>query len=710
MSQARGVYVVAASRGTGKSLVTLGLVDVMSTHADRLAFLRPITATEPGADPDADPLVRLVGGRLGVTSARGAVSRAQARALLADGRRDEVHRRCVEVWAELAADADVVIVDGSDFEDGRDLGVELDLNTELANHFGAVVVAVVGAGPTTHTAGTPQSDVAAIVESVDLARKEVLAAGCSLAAVMVNRTPTELLEPARAAVHRGASGRPVYVLPETPELAWPSVAEIADGVGARVLTGADRLAARDVRSVRIAAMAVEHFLTLLDDGTLVITPGDRADVLVATVASALLPQYPVPAAVLLTGGIDPHPAIAGMLRDAPFPVLAVDEDTFGVARAVAEVHADLARAGARTVATALGVFHAATDTAELVERLALPRPVRMTPVRFAHELLRRAAAQRRRIVLPEGTEPRIQQAAEILVRRGVCELVLLGDPVSVADVAAAHGVDLAGVEVIDPATSEHREALAREYARLRAHRGVDLETARETVLDVSFFGTLMVHLGLADGMVSGAAHTTAHTIRPALQIIGTTEGVSTVSSVFLMCLPEKVLAYGDCAIVPDPTAEQLADIAIASAETAARFGIEPRVAMLSYSTGASGSGASVDKVRRATDLVHSRRPDLAVEGPIQYDAAVNASIAASKLPGSAVAGQATVFVFPDLNTGNNTYKAVQQSSGAVAIGPVLQGLAKPVNDLSRGATVTDVINTVVITAIQAQHEPDGGQR
>lgn len=692
---------MAANPGTGKSLVTLGLVDVMRTHADSLAFLRPLTATEHGADPDDDPLVRLVRDRLGVTAARGAMSRAEARALLADGHRDEVHRRAVEVYTELAAQADVVIVDGSDFEDGRDLGVEFDLNTELANHLGAVVVAVVGAA-----GGAAGGEVGAVVESVDLARKEVVAAGCSLAAIMVNRVPTELLEPVRDQVHLGASGRPVYVLPETPELAWPNVAEVAAGIGARVVGGGDRLADRDVRSVRVAAMTVEHFLTLLGDGALVITPGDRADVLVATLASSLSSSFPVPAGVLLTGGIAPHPTIAGILRDAPFPVLALDEDTFTAARAVADVRADLAHAGARTLATGLRVFHEATDTAELVERLALPRAVRMTPVRFAHELVQRAAAQRRRIVLPEGTEPRIQQAAEILVRRGVCDLVLLGAPDEVAAVAAAHGTDLGGVEVVDPATSEHRERFAVEHARLRAHRGVDLETSRDTVVDVSYFGTLMVHLGLADGMVSGAAHTTAHTIRPALQLIGTTEGVDTVSSVFLMCLPDRVLAYGDCAIVPDPTAEQLADIAVASADTAARFGVEPRVAMLSYSTGESGTGAAVDKVRRATALVRERRPDLAVEGPIQYDAAVNASIAASKLPGSTVAGQATVFVFPDLNTGNNTYKAVQQSAGAVAIGPVLQGLAKPVNDLSRGATVTDVINTVVITAIQAQTPPE----
>ena len=708
MSAARGVYVLGATAGSGKSLVTLGLVDLLHGHADALAFFRPITATPASVDPDDDPMVRLVRDRFGVGAARGALSREQARALLAEGRREEVYRRCVEVWAELAAQADVVVVDGTDVEDGRDLGVELDLNTELANHVGAAVVAVVGgATPRGPHAGGDDEAVAGVVESVDLARRSVLEAGCSLAAVLANRVPAGLVEAARGAVHRGASGRPVYVLPETPELAWPSVAEIAQDTGAQVRSGEERLVDRDVRGVRVAAMAVEHFLDLLGDSTLVLTPGDRADVLVATVASASSPGCPVPAAVLLTGGLAPHPRIAGMLAGAPFPVLAVDDDTFSAARAVDAVRADLGRAGARTVATALGVFAAATDAQELVERLAVPRPARMTPVRFAHELVLRAAAQRRRVVLPEGTEPRIQQAAEILVARGVCDLVLLGEPGVVAEVAAAHGTDLSGVEVVDPATSEHRERFAQEYARVRASRGVDLATARDAVQDVSLFGTSMVHLGLVDGMVSGAAHTTAHTIRPALQVIGTTEGVDTVSSVFLMCLPDRVLAYGDCAVVPDPTAEQLADIAVASAATAARFGIEPRVAMLSYSTGRSGSGPSVDKVRRATDLVRSRRPDLTVEGPIQYDAAVDASVAASKLPGSAVAGQATVFVFPDLDTGNTTYKAVQQSSGAVAIGPVLQGLAKPVNDLSRGATVTDVITTVAITAVQAQAVDEG---
>ncbi len=693
---------VAATAGTGKSLVSVGLLALMRSSTDTVAFLRPLAEPRPSVDgheqdPDTDPLVVLVRDAMGVPAelARGGVPRAKARALLAAGERDELFRRCVAAYSDLAARADVVIVDGSDYGDGRRLGDELDLNTELANHLGAMVVAVVsGAG----------QDTAALVQSVDLARKEVLAAGCALAAVLVNRVPVELVEQTRATVHRGASGRPVYVLPETDELDRPSVAEVATAVGARRIGGSTNLD-RDVRSVRVAAMTVEHVLPLLTDGALVITPGDRADVVVATVAMALSAQQPVPAAVLLTGGIPLADSVLALLPTAPFPVLALDTDTYTAAHAVGGVHGELAPGNPRKIATALGVWNAGVDAAELVERLALPRPERMSPVRFSYELMQQASAQRRRIVLAEGTEPRILRAAEIIRRRGVCELVLLGNAAQVGELAGTAGVDLTGIEVLDPEASPERERYAAEYARLRAHRGVDLEQAREVMTDVSYFATMMVHLGHADGMVSGAVHTTAQTLRPALEFIKTAPGVSTASSVFLMCLPDRVLVYGDCAVIPDPDAAQLTDIAVASADTAARFGITPRVAMLSYSTGASGTGTAVEKVREATARVRERRPDLPVEGPIQYDAAVNASVAATKLPGSEVAGRATVFVFPDLNTGNNTYKAVQQSAGAVAIGPVLQGLRRPVNDLSRGATVEDVINTVAITAVQAQDRP-----
>ena len=342
------------------------------------------------------------------------------------------------------------------------------------------------------------------------------------------------------------------------------------------------------------------------------------------------------------------------------------------------------------------------DGDELLARFDLPRTDVVTPLRFLHELISRARADRRRIVLPEGEDARVLRAAEILQRRDVCDLVVLGPAAAVRELASREGVDLTGIELVDPADSPDLERYAQEYARLRAHKGVDAERAREVMQEGAYFGTMMVHLGDVDGMVSGAAHTTANTIRPALEFVKTKPGVSIVSSVFFMLLPDRALVYGDCAVNPDPDAQQLADIAVASAATAAQFGVDPRVAMLSYSTGASGSGQSVDKVRAATELVRERAPELKVEGPLQYDAAVNASVAASKMPGSEVAGQATVFVFPDLNTGNNTYKAVQQSSGAVAVGPVLQGLNKPVNDLSRGTTVEDIVNTVAITAIQAQ--------
>jgi phosphate acetyltransferase len=313
------------------------------------------------------------------------------------------------------------------------------------------------------------------------------------------------------------------------------------------------------------------------------------------------------------------------------------------------------------------------------------------------------------VVLPEGTDERILRATEVVLRRGVAGVTLLGPVDQVRGRAAALGLDIGAAAVLDPVAPEAhetRERFAATYATARAHKGVTLRQARDVVVDVSYFGTLMVLEGLADGMVSGAAHTTAHTIRPAFEVIRTVPGVRTVSSVFFMCLADRVLVYGDCAIIPDPDAGQLADIAVSSAATARRFGVEPRVAMLSYSTGESGTGAEVDKVREATRLVREREPGLPVEGPIQYDAAVDASVARAKLPGSEVAGQATVFVFPDLNTGNNTYKAVQRSAGAVAVGPVLQGLRRPVNDLSRGCTVADVVNTVAITAIQAQAAAD----
>ncbi|TKV28865.1 phosphate acetyltransferase [Arthrobacter sp. NamB2] len=686
----RGIYVSAMTNGSGKSLISLGLADMLHRHADRVGFFRPIVE---GSDPAADPMVRLMQRAfdLPANRARGGLTRAEARALLVTGDRAEIDARCVAIYSEIAAECDVVIVEGTDLS-GNDAAVEFDLNARLANNLGAMVLAVVGA---------KDMSVEEAADTVDVARRELDAAKVSLLAMMVNRAADDAVTAISEHVRPGRSGRPVYVIPELTEISQPTVSEVSTELGARQIAGNSNLE-RDVTSVRVAAMNVGNFLHLLTDGALVIVPGDRADVLVATLASSFSPEFPVPSGMILTGGLAPDPNILALLAQAPFPVFSLDDDTYTAARRVSEVRGEIASGLRRKAAAALGAWSRQVDENELLERLELPRPVTITPLRFLHELIQRARSERRHIVLPEGEDVRVLKAAEILRRRDVCDLTVLGPEARVRERAAGQGIDLTGLTLIDPAASELREEFAAEYARLRAHKNVSLDQARERMLEGAYFGTMMVQLGRVDGMVSGAAHTTANTIRPALEFVKTKDGVKIVSSVFLMLLQDRVLVYGDCAVNPEPNEEQLADIAIASAETAAQFGVEPRIAMLSYSTGESGHGGAVDEVRRATEIVRRQRPDLAVEGPIQYDAAVDASVAASKLPGSSVAGQATVFIFPDLNTGNNTYKAVQQSAGAVAVGPVLQGLRKPVNDLSRGCTVEDIVNTVAITAVQAQ--------
>ncbi len=329
-------------------------------------------------------------------------------------------------------------------------------------------------------------------------------------------------------------------------------------------------------------------------------------------------------------------------------------------------------------------------------------PTAVTPLAFQADLIERARADRKRIVLPEPDDDRVLQAAAQVLAAGIADITFVGDADYVAKRAGELGLDLSAAQVVSVNDPAYLERYAEEFARLRAKKGVTLEQAREKVTDVSYFGTMMVHMGDADGMVSGAAHTTAHTIVPSFQIIKTAPGVSVVSSIFLMAMKDRVWAFGDCAVNPNPTAEQLADIAVTSARTAAQFGVTPRVAMLSYSTGTSGSGPDVDVVVEATRLAREKAPELAIEGPIQFDAAVDEAVASKKLPGSEVAGKATVFVFPELEAGNIGYKAVQRSSGALAVGPILQGLNKPVNDLSRGALVEDIVNTVALTAVQAQ--------
>jgi phosphate acetyltransferase len=696
------VYVTALEPGTGKSAVVLGLAELLSRRAGRIGFFRPLIASEQIPDPD----IELIRARYDLPQSYSqsyAATGDDLHALRNHDQYDVLFKRILTAYRDLAAGVDALIVDGSDYSQAS-RGVEADLNIDLANHLDCAVLLVVG--------GVGRS-AEAVIDAVQLSLATLLDRGGTVLGTVCNRVDPAVADEVRRRLPQVEGAGAGFVLPELAMLAAPTVAEVASALSARYLHPPDGAAAdavsarREVSRVIVGAMSLPSFLERVGQDDLLITPGDRADLIAGCLAAHLSGTYPSIAGMVLTGGLSSEPIrrlIAGF-GDAGVPVIEVGTDTYPTVTAVNRIRGAITAASPRKIAAVLRLFEEHVDPEELMRRMALRRPTRVTPLMFEHDLAERARATRKHIVLPEGDDDRILLAAEQLLRGGsdesIVELTLLGVESRVRERAAALGLDLIGVRIVDPVTSPWLDDFAETYHRLRRHKGVTPALAHDTMTDPSYFGTMMVHQGLADGMVSGALHTTAHTIRPAFEFIRTAPGVSVVSSVFLMCLADRVLVYGDCAVLPNPDAEQLAEIAISAAATATMFGIEPRIAMLSYSTGESGSGADVDRVREATAIARARRPDLLLEGPIQYDAAIDPDVARTKMPENAVAGRATVFVFPDLNTGNNTYKAVQRSSNAVAIGPVLQGLAKPVNDLSRGARVADIVNTVAITAIQA---------
>ncbi|WP_419997929.1 phosphate acetyltransferase [Streptomyces boninensis] len=702
----RSVYMASVGRRDGRQVVDLGMMELLTRQVDRVGVFRPL------AHDGTDPVFDLLRARYRLGQAPGSVlgmSYEEASGVQAAHGTDELVSRLVDRFHDIAADFEAVLVLGSDYAD-TNIPAELTLNARLANEFGAVVIPVVG--------GLNQS-AESVVAEVRNAHDAYTSLGCDVLAMIANRVDDSHAQ--RAARELGGHlPVPVYVLPEDPALSAPTVSQIKDELGAEVLLGDASGMARDVRDYVFGGAMLPSFLPALKEGCLVVTPGDRADLIVGALAAHSAAAPPIAGVVLTLGE---HPGAETMTlaeRLAPgTPVLGVSGLSFPTAEKIFALQGKLNAATPRKADIALGLFESHVDAAQLTGRLNVAPSGRITPMMFEHMLIERARGRRRHVVLPEGTEERVLRAAEVLLRRNVCDLTLLGDEAAIRRKIGELGISLplhgpdeappdsgnAFCRVIDPTVSPLRDRFAELYAKYRAHKGVSVELAHDVVADVNYFGTLMVQEGLADSMVSGSVHSTAATVRPAFEIIKTAPGASIVSSVFFMCLADRVLVYGDCAINPDPNAEQLADIAIQSADTAAKFGVQPRVAMLSYSTGTSGTGADVDKVRQATELVRERRPDLLIEGPIQYDAAVDPSVAATKAPGSPVAGQATVLIFPDLNTGNNTYKAVQRSANAIAVGPVMQGLRKPVNDLSRGALVQDIINTVAITAIQAQGDP-----
>ncbi len=679
------IYVASPEGETGKSTIALGILNRLAAIVPKVGVFRPITRRE-----ERDYILELLLSQsdaglsyeecVGVTYQR---LHEDPEGAIAD---------IVDRYHAVAERCDAMVIVGSDYTDVA-TPTELAVNARIAVNLGAPVVLSVRAFDR-----TPEE----IAQAIELCIVELAAQHAHTAAVVANRCkPEEMEAVAKACQDLGA---PVYVIPEEPLLVAPTVGELLTAVDGTLIHGDTSLLGREVRHVMVAGMTAEHVLERLQEGSAVITPGDRSDVVLAVASAHAAEGFPSISTIILNGGLPLHREVGRLVTGIGLrlPIVATELGTFATASAVANTKGRVTANSESKIDTALQLMDRHVDIGDMLRRLAIPIPTVTTPQMFAYQLMERARADRKRIVLPEGDDDRILQAAGRLLRRGIAELTILGEETQVRARASELGVDLSEAAVLNPRTSDLREKFAEQYAEIRKKKGVTLEQARDVVEDVSYFGTMLVHNNIVDGMVSGAAHTTAHTVRPSFEIIKTQPGVSTVSSIFLMCLSDRVLAYGDCAIVPDPTSEELADIAISSARTAAQFGIDPRVAMLSYSTGESGTGAGVDKVRAATELVRHREPDLLVEGPIQYDAAVEPSVAASKMPGSPVAGRATVLIFPDLNTGNNTYKAVQRSAGAIAIGPVLQGLNKPVNDLSRGALVEDIVYTVAITAIQAQ--------
>lgn len=696
---AENLYIATIEPRSGKSLVVLGIIELLSKRIQKLGFFRPIIRSRTTPDKD----IQLVRSRLHQAlpyESYYALTHQEAQNLIAEGRYDEVIKQVIEKYKAVEQDCDFVLCEGTDFTDVAS-AFEFDFNVRFANHLGCPILIVAsGSGKTPNQ----------LMSGVLAEREAFIEEGCTITATVVNRVDNhnvpEIIEQVKTL---WKFPDPLFVIPEEPILAKPTVAEIAQKLGGKQIYGAsdDRLN-REVFDLRVAAMQVPNFLKYLQEGSLIITPGDRSDIILACGAAATSENYPNIAGIILSGGLTLPTTIQSLIdgcRNWTVPIITVDTDTYETAMNVNRVHGAITPDNDRKIASALGLFEAHVNLAQIEERIQVSRPSRMTPIMFEYQLIQRAKANRKHIVLPEGREDRILQAAEILWRRGVADITLLGSEPEIRGRIAALGLNLSQVQIIDPASSPWYEDYAETYFHLRKHKGITKDVAEDVMLDVSYFGTMMVYKGHADGMVSGAVHTTGHTIRPALEFIRTSPGTSIVSSVFLMALEDRILVYGDCAVNPNPNPQQLADIAISSALTAQMFGIEPRVAMLSYSTGESGQGEDVEKVKQATIIARQLRPDLKIEGPIQYDAAIDESVAKTKLPDSEVAGRATVFIFPDLNTGNNTYKAVQRSANAVAIGPILQGLKKPVNDLSRGCSVTDIVNTVAITAIQADLAP-----
>lgn len=691
----KNLYIAATEADSGKSLIILGIMHTLTRNIKRVGLFRPIVKLNNGIDHDIDLVAKRYNLPFEHSMMYGMTS-DDAFDLIQAGDLDALFTGILEKYKKLEAECDFVLIEGTDYT-GSLKPFEFDFNAQMANNLGAPVLAVIKG---------QHKRVVEIADTVQLIKSVLKREKCTYMGMFVNRVkPSDHDDIVKLIKKFTGKSELAFIIPELNLLQKLTIRQISKALNAKLIYGDDNVLDYDVNEFQVAAMQIEQVVKYAKAGSLMITPGDRTDVLISLVLSLLSKNFPKVAGILLSGGIKPESEFMKLINGIeklPMAILSVETDTFQTALDVNNIKAILTPDNERRMAMAMGHFEAFVDMHELIEMIEITPSSVVTPIMFEYELFERARADRKHIVLPEGDDDRILRASEILLRRNVVDITLLGNEESILKRASELHLKLEGVNIIDPFDNDLINDYAASYFKFRKHKGISKEAAHDIMHDVSYLGTMMVHKGHADGMVSGATHTTQHTIRPSFEFIKTKAGFKIVSSCFFMCLEDRVLVYGDCAINPNPNAEELADIAISSADTAKMFGIDPKIAMLSYSTGISGKGKDVDKVRLATEIAKKRRPDLKIEGPIQYDAAIDATVANQKLPESEVAGKATVYIFPDLNTGNNTYKAVQRAAGAIAVGPVSQGLNKPVNDLSRGCLVKDIVNTILITAIQAQ--------
>ncbi len=694
----KSLYISATESRSGKSAIVLGMMHLMTRNMGKVAFFRPIINEPMFDDKDHDTHLMLTHFKLNLSYTDTFVyTLDEARHLINNGQRNLLIANVLQKFHALTDKHDFVVCEGTDFL-GQDTAFEFELNADIASNLGCPMMVV---------ANGAHKNIDEIIDSTQVQIDQLEEKNVDILSIVVNRADLSITERddllAGVSVKNAEKQPLIYTVPDEPALGKPTMADVAKWLDAKVLYGDHRMDVL-VGNYLIAAMQVHNFLDYISEDNLIITPGDRTDIVLASLASRVSSAYNNIAGVLLTGGI-PLPKNVQMLLEGwtgvPVPILLTSDHTYKTVQMLSQLYGRIEPDNLQKINIALGIFERNVNAKEIAKRLITDKPSKVTPMMFEFDLIERARQKKMRIVLAEGQEERILRATDILIHRDVAEIVLLGNADRIGTKIAELGLDLDGANIIQPNLSPNFDEYVETYYDLRKSKGITMEQARDRMMDCTYFATMMVHKNHADGMVSGAINTTAHTIRPAFEFIKTKPNCSIVSSIFLMCLKDRVLAFGDCAVNPNPTAQQLAEIAVASAHTAEVFGIEPRVAMLSYSTGTSGKGADVDIVVEATKIAKEIAPDILLEGPMQYDAAIDKEVARTKLPNSQVAGKATVFIFPDLNTGNNTYKAVQRAADAIAIGPVLQGLNKPVNDLSRGCTVADIVNTVAITAVQA---------